>query len=226
MDTTAGSIIFCPPGMPVQFHAEGTPFQWFYSHFDILINRLPIRNTLRLVSFADQTLTLPGIPTIALFGQANEHFLKTFINWFLLSTDHLEIDACQLEYQIEILKILRILRLTHLKPTGREINTNLQIEQAVYFLHENMHRPLNLSEIATHIRVSKTTLKRIFQKHFSNNPMEYLAELRMQRACKLLRNQNLSVSEVAHECGYNSLPYFSRHFKKRCGVAPSNFRKR
>ena len=56
--------------------------------------------------------------------------------------------------------------------------------------------------------------------------MEYLAELKMQRACKLLRNQNLSVSEVAHEYGYNSLPYFSRHFKKRCGVTPSNFRKR
>lgn len=53
-------------------------------------------------------------------------------------------------------------------------------------------------------------------------PLEYLNQIRINKAVELLRNTELSVKEVCFECGFKSSQYFSRIFKKQMKVSPHN----
>ena len=55
--------------------------------------------------------------------------------------------------------------------------------------------------------------------------VSFLNEIRVANACKLLRNEDLSVAMVAYECGFNNLSNFNRNFKKVRGCSPTEYRK-
>ena len=66
---------------------------------------------------------------------------------------------------------------------------------------------------------------RIFQQVLGQRPQYYVLTTRINRARQLLNETRLSVSEIAHAMGFRDGFYFSRQFRKRCGVAPSAYRK-
>ena len=68
---------------------------------------------------------------------------------------------------------------------------------------------------------------RVFREAYGCAPSEYLMRLRLERACDLLRAEgDYSVSETAEMCGFSSLYYFSRAFKKHMGITPGRYRRR
>ena len=54
---------------------------------------------------------------------------------------------------------------------------------------------------------------------------EFLSDLRLRRAQELLKNNELTINDIAQRCGYSDIAYFSRCFKNRFGVSPSRWRK-
>jgi AraC family L-rhamnose operon transcriptional activator RhaR/AraC family L-rhamnose operon regulatory protein RhaS len=66
---------------------------------------------------------------------------------------------------------------------------------------------------------------RTFAKATRLPPFEYLIQLRLQNAMRLLRNSRLTVSQIAFEVGFNDSNYFTRQFSKRKGVSPLAYRK-
>jgi len=92
------------------------------------------------------------------------------------------------------------------------------------YLQENLEKPLNLAGISQQFSYSLSSIKRIFKAETGNSVMEYLTRLRMQKAEKLLRETNLSVSEIALETGYANVYYFSNAFNKYAGMRPSKYR--
>lgn len=65
----------------------------------------------------------------------------------------------------------------------------------------------------------------LFKKFIGQTPIDYILKIRMERACSLLTNDNLSISEVSNSIGYSDQFVFSKQFKKSMGETPSAFRK-
>ena len=100
-----------------------------------------------------------------------------------------------------------------------------RVRAAVDFMQANFQRTITLTEIAKAISVSDHHLSRIFKSETGFPPIDYLIRFRLEKARQLLRTSFLSVKEVMASVGYNSKGHFARHFKKRFGVTPSEYKK-
>jgi AraC-like DNA-binding protein len=84
--------------------------------------------------------------------------------------------------------------------------------------------PHSLHSLADAAHMSRSVFARRFHECFDRTPMEYLRDVRLRRAAKLLERGELSVSEVAARVGFRSRSYFSRAFHERFGRSPAEFR--
>ena len=101
-------------------------------------------------------------------------------------------------------------------------NTPMLIKQ---FIEQNDSRALTMDEIANALHFSKSYIARIFQETYSTTPLKYHTTLRIQKAKRMIRFTNLSLSRIAMSVGFDSLQDFSRVFKKLDGLPPSFYRK-
>jgi AraC-like DNA-binding protein len=83
----------------------------------------------------------------------------------------------------------------------------------------------NVGRLAALSGVSEVYFRRIFQSKYGVSPKEYLVRRRIAYAKELLSSGHFSVSEVAHLSGYSELCHFSREFKRRVCVSPTEFEK-
>lgn len=94
------------------------------------------------------------------------------------------------------------------------------------FLITNFHREIPLEEIAGVAKMSPTAFCRYFKARTQKSFVTFLQEIRVSHACKLLRQDQLSVMEVALESGYNNLVNFNKCFKGITALSPSEYRKK
>ena len=95
------------------------------------------------------------------------------------------------------------------------------IKEAVMFIHFNMQFNITISDIAYNLRISPNYLSTIFKEIIGQSPKQYLGQMRMERAIKLLKRSNIKVKQVALDVGYKDQLHFSREFKKYWGYSPS-----
>lgn len=84
--------------------------------------------------------------------------------------------------------------------------------------------PLTIDGIAEEAGVSASHLTALFRREIGSPPLRYQQKLRMQHACKLLRDPQLSVKQVSAQCGYDDVNYFVRLFHQRHGKPPNAWR--
>ncbi|MDY3929971.1 MAG: AraC family transcriptional regulator [Clostridia bacterium] len=102
-------------------------------------------------------------------------------------------------------------------------NTRDRIDYCVKYIQENFSSDITVSEIAGKLFISETYLERIFKKIMGTTPYNYLLNIRVINAKRLLEARRMSVSEVASACGFNSLMAFSRAFKQIQGCSPKEY---
>ncbi|MCD7060615.1 helix-turn-helix domain-containing protein [Pelagibacterium xiamenense] len=100
------------------------------------------------------------------------------------------------------------------------------VERARRILMEQSGRSPALAAVARDLGISYSTLRRLFRQHTGISLKQYQTEVRIRRACELLRNSDKSIKEIAGHLGYNSAFHFSTQFQKATGVAPSHWRQR
>ncbi len=101
------------------------------------------------------------------------------------------------------------------------------IRQAMSFLNENyMNSSLTLKDVASHVSLSNNHFCTVFSQETGVTYTEYLTNLRMSKAKKLLTTTTKRSSEIAYQVGYNDPHYFSYLFKKNVGTSPRDFRKK
>ena len=98
------------------------------------------------------------------------------------------------------------------------------VNQAIRYAQESLADPLTLADLAAAANVSARRLHERFTAELQTTPMEYVRDLRLARAETLLRETDLSPSEIAGRCGFYDHAHFCRLFKRRTGIAPSQFR--
>ncbi len=99
--------------------------------------------------------------------------------------------------------------------------------QEVRDLIENRaEQNLSLKQLSRTVYLSVPAFLSGFRKHFGVSPIQFQLSCRMERARYLLRNRNFGIQEVGMRCGYGDLFQFSRMFRRKTGMSPSEFRKR
>jgi AraC-like DNA-binding protein len=137
------------------------------------------------------------------------------------------------EMFIEVIQILKVLSLSvefdllHEQPFVNKYNKKEQERlRLIYaFVDENYHRKINIDEIATACNLGKEAFCRYFKKATGNTFVGFLNQYKISQAKRLLLTGK-NVGETCFECGFESLSYFNRTFKKVTRENPSEFKKK
>jgi AraC-like DNA-binding protein len=108
--------------------------------------------------------------------------------------------------------------------TGAAVRVPAAFRVARSLIEERWQEPFSLSEIAEACHISRSYLCKGFRKYYGTSPASHMIDLKLAHAKELLRDVDLNITEVADECGFSDIFYFSRTFKKRVGVSPKAYR--
>lgn len=104
-------------------------------------------------------------------------------------------------------------------------NDEALIEKVDKILDERIdEEEMNVDRLAEAVGVSRTHLYRRFKERLGMNPSDYIRAKRLQRACDLLRNDDLDVTQIAYILGFSSQSQFSTTFKRFMGYTPTEYR--
>ncbi|REL38544.1 AraC family transcriptional regulator [Rhodohalobacter sp. SW132] len=101
--------------------------------------------------------------------------------------------------------------------------TQSGLASAVEFIKNNLDRPISINKLADIACMSKASFYRYFNNEFGISPVEYINRERVKKACKLLRNKDLNVTDVSFKLGYSSLSHFIKLFKEHTGTTPKQY---
>ncbi|VEP17253.1 Regulatory protein PchR (fragment) [Hyella patelloides LEGE 07179] len=96
-----------------------------------------------------------------------------------------------------------------------------RLQHAKDILLKDLENPPSLLKLAQQVGLNDYKLKRGFKQLFGTTVFGYLHDYRMQQAYQLLEVEELNITEVSLQVGYNSLSSFNRAFKKKFGINPS-----
>ncbi len=105
----------------------------------------------------------------------------------------------------------------------REHSQQAFIDQVHAYLEANITRRLTLADICRDNLVGRSYLQKIFRERTGGGAMEYFGVMKIDAAKRLIREGTHNFTEIAAHLGYNSIHYFSRHFKKVTGMTPSEY---
>ncbi len=105
-----------------------------------------------------------------------------------------------------------------------EETTNPLVREATEYMQENYAKDLSLTEVAEHLRISTGYLSTLMNQNLGCGFVDYLNQVRVDRACCYLEQNQLKNYEVAYKVGFNDEKYFSKVFKKIKGMTPKEYR--
>lgn len=108
----------------------------------------------------------------------------------------------------------------------REERSNDIIKTAQEYIKENFDKDISLDDVSRQVNISPYYFSKIFKEESGLNFIEYLTNIRIDKAKELLADTDMSIKEVCATCGYTDPNYFSRSFKKNVGVTPTEFKER
>ncbi|MDR8390626.1 AraC family transcriptional regulator [Aliifodinibius sp. S!AR15-10] len=98
-----------------------------------------------------------------------------------------------------------------------------RVNNVINYILENYKEDIELETIADIAHYSKAAFCKFFKQRTRKTFSEFLNEVRISQACKMLRKTNLNISSIGYECGYNNISHFNRQFKKYTGLTPREY---
>lgn len=91
-------------------------------------------------------------------------------------------------------------------------------------IQHNIYTNLSLDELARLCHLSTSSFKRKFNEVFKTSPKKYISEKKIEKAAVLLKSENLRISEIAYDVGFDSLATFNRNFTGKYGKSPTEYK--
>lgn len=111
------------------------------------------------------------------------------------------------------------------RKAGRFIDESKLILDVKNYLEENISEKVTVNDICTHFGIGQTALMKKFRNETGLGVMEYFTDIKIAGAKKLIASTALSFAEIADKLGFSSANYFSRVFKDRTGLTPTEYSK-
>jgi transcriptional regulator GlxA family with amidase domain len=99
-----------------------------------------------------------------------------------------------------------------------------KIKKVYNYVQANYNKKIKVEEVASLVDLSVVSFSRLIKQRTGKTFIDFLNELRLGYATRLLIESNKTVTEICYECGFNNISNFNRIFKKSQGYTPSEFR--
>ncbi|MCI6888285.1 MAG: AraC family transcriptional regulator [Lachnospiraceae bacterium] len=210
---TAGNMVLYRPKEEQRYYYYGIDHtEVYWVHF----TGYNVKNILRKYGFKDQEHVIHTGTSL--------DYKKIFLQMIQ------ELKLCKPDYEeflVFCLQTLFILihRLQEKQPRQKNPFLMDEMDTAVRYFHENYHLPIRIDQYAGTHGMSVSWFIRNFKDYTGATPAQYILSLRISNAQSLLENTSYNVTEISNIVGYENPLYFSRVFKKQCGMSPSEFRR-
>jgi AraC-like DNA-binding protein len=145
---------------------------------------------------------------------------------YLFAEDHVSKDVfVNLTLQELIIRIIQSNARKDYQEQAAAVNDNHRLSFITEYIRTNLHEPLSVDLLSQKVHMSASNFFRVFKNELGVSPVDYINQERIRLASSLLRDPKRKVKEVYLACGFNSLSYFNRVFKKSKKVSPSAFQK-
>lgn len=121
--------------------------------------------------------------------------------------------------------LISIHRQILVKPRKKNLMLMDEMDRAVDYFREHYNEAISIEAYAADHNISVGWFIQNFKQYTQTTPAQYIQSLRITNAKLLLETTNYNVSEISNLVGYENPLYFSRFFKKQCGMSPVQFRK-
>lgn len=123
--------------------------------------------------------------------------------------------------------LLVLLHRSFLVPTDNdEFIREHRMRKMVSYIQSHFEQPLTIDDIAGAASISRSECFRCFSGFCQVSPIEYLNRYRLQNAAQKLSGSTASISDISFQCGFSSISYFGKAFRKMYGLSPSEYRQK
>lgn len=111
-------------------------------------------------------------------------------------------------------------------PEGlRQKNGFDQVRPALEYIRDHYAMPMKVAQIASVCHMSESHFRRLFEENIGMTPVEYLNQVRVKKACDMIKKTGSSMEEIAVKVGFTTTSTFNRNFKRVTGVSPYQWKK-
>src|SRR6056297_1784887 len=100
---------------------------------------------------------------------------------------------------------------------------NRKVNKVFNYILDHFHEDIKLEDVANIANYSQAAFCHFFKEHTQKTFVQFLIEVRISNACKMLRNTDYNISQICYESGFNNVSNFNRQFKKLIGMSPSAY---
>ena len=155
-----------------------------------------------------------------------DEILRRFIDSMLFYFENPQLVTDEL-LVLKVKELLLILSQTQNAPAVIEILSNLFSPTTFGFkeiIESHLYSKITIEALATVTNLSVSSFKREFKKVYNDTPANYLKNKKIKKAKELILVSDQNISSIAYDCGFTSLAHFSKSFKEKFGLAPSQFK--
>lgn len=212
----SGQMFLIYPGESVVYCSDKN-IPWTYAW--IGFNGVGVDTVLKNCGFSKNQLVLPA-PDM-------QRCIQCFDDFF----EHISLSFSDRLYRESILlKLIAILSEHHARlmpdhDSGKtDYGDNKYVNLAIDYINEMYRQNISVVDIAEKVGITRSHLNYSFQKELNVSIQKFLIDFRMHKAANFLINTTLPVKEIAAQVGYQDQLVFSKAFKKRFGMSPTNYR--
>lgn len=92
------------------------------------------------------------------------------------------------------------------------------------YINEYLSQGIKLEDLASHIGITQFHFSRLFKKSTGMSPHQYVMQQRIERAKQLLKTADISITDIALDCGFNSQSHLGKYFRQLTGITPKAYR--
>lgn len=130
---------------------------------------------------------------------------------------------------IELLEMLSdekdLVRILKATPCD-QLTLSQKLEKIDRYIESNVYGKVSLDSVSAYLGMNRTYFCIFFKKHYGKGFADYLNDMRVRKATKLLTDRDMHISDIARECGFKTAPYFTRAFRRSLGMSPAEYRKK
>lgn len=105
-----------------------------------------------------------------------------------------------------------------------QLNAQIRVQKMLSYIYEHYAEEVTLEDLASAANISRSEAGRCFRAYMGCSPVDALIQYRLQTAHRLLNETTFTLREISYNCGFHSVNYFSRQFRKMYGFAPGQCR--